>query len=249
MKIVLVNLYGYAVTIAWTLGFTVLAWPFLLAWKLCSGWPADRVTRLFIWLYGWGWVALMRPFANLRKTGLRRNEVPVPCVFVANHLSFFDVYCMAVLPVSNFAIVVRSWPFRIPFYRPFMHLAKYINSEQADPENLARECRQVLERGGSILCFPEGHRSRDGRLGRFYSGAFKIACDNNVPVVPLAIRGTDKLLPAGDWLLKPADMEVHGLGAVYPGDFADHPLPHLAMRKHVKGLIQHMLKLDELSQY
>lgn len=237
MKLLLVNLYGYFVMLVWTLVFTLLAWPFVLLWKLCSGWSMSRVTRLFIWLYGRGWIVLVRPFARLRVAGLQRQDVPVPCVFVANHLSFFDVYCMGALPISNFSIVVRSWPFKILFYAPFMHLAGYINSEQADPENMARECSLILEQGGSILCFPEGHRSRNGQLGRFYSGAFKIAVDNNVPVVPLAIRGTDKLLPAGSWLLKPAGMEMHGLGAIYPAEFASHPLPHVAMRKHVKALM------------
>lgn len=242
MKRLLVNLYGYLVMLVWTLLFTVSAWPLLLLWKLCSGWPISRVTRLFIWLYGRGWIFLVRPIARLRVTGLHRKDVPVPCIFVANHLSFFDVYCMGALPVSNFSIVVRSWPFKILFYAPFMHLADYINSEQADPEKLAWQCSRILEQGGSILCFPEGHRSRNGRLGRFYSGAFKIAVDNNVPVVPLAMRGTDRLLPAGSWLLKPASMEMHGLGVVHPADFISHPLPHVAMRKHVKALMVEALE-------
>jgi 1-acyl-sn-glycerol-3-phosphate acyltransferase len=242
MKNFLVNLFGYGVMFAWTLGFTLLSWPFLMLWKLCSGWSMPRVTRFFIWLYGRGWIFLMRPVASLQVSGLRRDEVPVPCVFVANHLSFFDVYCMGALPVSNFSIVVRSWPFRIPFYAPFMHLAEYLNSEQADPELLARQCSRILQQQGCILCFPEGHRSRDGRLGRFYSGAFKIAVDNQVPVVPLVIRHTDQLLPAGSWSLKPARMELRGLKAVYPDHFADHPLPHVAMRKHVKALMVEALE-------
>lgn len=237
MKIFLANLFGYGVTVVWTLGFTVFSWPLLLLWKLCSGWPAHRVTRLFIWLYGRGWILLIRPVAGLRVSGLQRREVPTPCVFVANHLSFFDVYCMGALPVFDFSIVVRNWPFKIFFYAPFMRLAEYLNSEASDPEILARQCRRVLEQGGCILCFPEGHRSRNGRLGRFYSGAFKIAVDNDVPVVPLALRGTDKLLTAGSWRLKPARMEMQGLGAVYPAEFADRPLPHVAMRKHVKALM------------
>jgi len=237
MKILLANLYGYGVMSVWTLAFALLFWPFLLLWKLCGGCSVARATRLFSWLYGKGWIVLMRPLARLRVSGLRREDVPVPCVLVANHLSFFDVYCMGALPVFDFSIMVRSWPFRIVFYAPFMHLAGYVNSEQSDAETLVGQCARIFEHQGCLLCFPEGHRSRDGRLGRFYSGAFKIAVDNQVPVVPLVLRHTDTLLPAGSWLLKPTRMELRGLGPVYPHRFADHPLPHVAMRKHVKALM------------
>lgn len=237
MKILLANLYGYGIMTVWTLVFTLLSWPFLLLWKLAGGWSVARVTRLFIWLYGRGWLALMRPLARLRLSGLRPEDVPVPCVLVANHLSFFDVYCMGALPVFDFSIMVRSWPFRIPFYAPFMHLAGYVNSEQTDAELLAEQCARIFAQQGCLLCFPEGHRSRDGRLGRFYSGAFKIAVDNQVPVVPLVLRHTDRLLPAGSWLLRPARMQLRGLGPVHPQRFAHEALPHVALRKHVKALM------------
>ena len=51
---------------------------------------------------------------------------------------------------------------------------------------------------------PEAHRSRNGKLGRFYSGAFKVAVETGVPVVPLCITGTDEMLPPGRWWLRPA---------------------------------------------
>lgn len=231
------NLVQYPLLIVWTILCVLFAFPLFHLCRFLTGWELDRVARMFIWFYGRVWMEFLRPFGRVRKKGLQKKLVPSPCVFVANHLSFFDVYCMGTLPTTNFSIVVRAWPFKMWFYAPFMRAAKYLDSESLDQEEFMAQCRTVIDRGGSILFFPEGHRSSDGKLGRFYSGAFKVAIDNDVPVVPLAISGTDKLLPRGHWLMHPAKVIVEGLSPVYPHQFAHDDVPHLAMRKHVKQAI------------
>jgi 1-acyl-sn-glycerol-3-phosphate acyltransferase len=243
--VIIMNLIQYPLLVAWTVLSIVLAFPMFHAWRLLSGWDMDRTARMFIWFYGRTWMEIIRPFAPVQKKGLSRDSVPSPCIFVANHLSFFDVYCMGTLPYTNFAIVVRSWPFKMLFYAPFMRAANYLNSEALNPDAFTEECRKILQRGGSILFFPEGHRSRDGRLGRFYSGAFTVATQCNVPVVPLAISGTDKLLPRGSWTMRPARICVEGLGPIYPAQFMQDDLPHVAMRKHVKERIARALSEND----
>jgi 1-acyl-sn-glycerol-3-phosphate acyltransferase len=97
-----------------------------------------------------------------------------------------------------------------------------------------------VDAGLSIMVFPEGHRSRDGRMGRFYSGAFKLACHNRIPVVPICIRGSDRLLPPGRRWLAPARIRVTCLDPVDPDDFTGD-LRHIALRKHVKTLMEDCL--------
>ena len=91
-----------------------------------------------------------------------------------------------------------------------------------------------------MLFFPEAHRSRNGKLGRFYSGAFKVSVETGVPIVPLCITGTDEMLPPGKWWLKPAKVCLKALPPVDPSGFPD-PSGHMDMRKFVKSVIAESL--------
>jgi len=163
----------------------------------------------------------------------------MPCIIVINHLSFFDTYCMGLLPVSDIAFAVRSWPFKKLFwYRPFMRLANYLDLEAIGWEGTLRDSRRVFERKGAILVFPEGHRSGDGKVQRFYSGPFRLAIETGVPILPLCITGTDVLLPPRRWWMMPATVCLSILPLVYPREFiGDGETAHINLRKHVRKII------------
>lgn len=201
-------------------------------------WRMDTVsiTRLFVWIYGRGWLAITYPFTGLRKTGLKKEEIQTPCIIVPNHLSFFDTFFMGALPFSNVCFAIRAWPFKMAWYRPFMKLAQYLNVESLSWYESFRLSQKVLNSGGVLLFFPEAHRSRDGKLGRFYSGAFKISIATGVPIVPLCITGTDTFLPPGRRYLKPARVKIKALSPVSPESYTGEN-GHIEMRKYVKSLI------------
>jgi len=203
----------------WTvLGMTLVPLGLVL-WKLCTDWSTGKIVRHFIWIYGRGWLVLMAPFVRFHFAGeavLRNRE---PCVFVVNHLSFFDTYCMGLLPVFDIAFAVRAWPFRIPGYSWFMRKAEYLDVETLSWDETLARGRRCLEQDTHLLFFPEGHRSRDGRQGRFYSGAFRLAAELDCKVVPLCITGTDDLLPPGRLWLRPCRVTLRALPAVDPARF------------------------------
>jgi 1-acyl-sn-glycerol-3-phosphate acyltransferase len=230
------NLMLYPLLILWTLA-TIAVFPaaFLL-FKAGTRWSTERIVRLFIWIYGRGWIALMSPFVRFRREGLEQAKPLQPGILVVNHLSFFDTYCMALLPFSNVAFAIRSWPFRMYWYTPFMRMANYLDVEGWGWEAAARRAREILERGGNILFFPEGHRSRDGSLGRFYSGAFLLAIETGRPVLPRVITGTDRLLPPGRWWLQPTRICLEGLPPVDPAHFSG-PTAHRELQRAVKDAI------------
>ncbi len=229
----LMNLWCYPLMVLWT-AVGILLFP--LAYgvgQVLLRLPSDRVMRWVIWAYGRGWLALMAPFVRFRRENmghLRRGE---PCLFVVNHLSFFDTYCMALLPVYDITFAVRSWPFRMFWYSRFMRLARYLDVEGNSWEQTAVESQRAFSQGGAVLFFPEGHRSRDGQLQRFYSGGFKVAIDSGVPVIPLCIDGTDELLPPGRTWLRPCRVTLRALDPVDTGEFANED-GHLRLRKLVK---------------
>jgi len=173
---------------------------------------------------------------RFKREGFTKGSIQLPCIIVANHFSFFDTYCMGLLPFGDIVFAVRSWPFKMFWYAPFMRLASYLDVEKKGWEGTLEESRGIFQRGGAILFFPEGHRSKDGRLHRFYSGPFKLAVETGVPILPLCITGTDVLLPPDRWWLLPARIRFRALPLVDPKPFTG-PDAHMHMRKHVKAIM------------
>ena len=229
----LVTGWSYALLVLWTLlCIFCFPWAFVLC-RLVLRWSSARLMRWFIWIYGRGWLLFMSPFVRFRREGMERLRRGSPCLLVVNHLSFFDTYCMALLPLHDVTFAVRSWPFRIFFYRAFMRLARYLDVEGESWEQTLSGCRAAFATGGAVLFFPEGHRSRDGRLQRFYSGAFKAAAATGVPLVPLCITGTDRLLPPGRRSLRPCRVTLRALEPIDTSSFGDED-GHIRLRKLVK---------------
>ena len=232
----------YPLLILQTLIFILLAPLVLPMARLVSGQPIDRLVRYFIWVYGRVWMILISPFVRFEKFGMSQGRFPHPCIIVLNHLSFFDIFCMGALPFSNVVFTVRSWPFRMPWYAPFMRLAKYVDMESLGADNALNRCRNLSQDGAYLVFFPEGHRSRDGSLGRFYSGAFKLAVEAGIPIVPVCITGTDRLLPPGNFLMAPATIRLQALPAVDPSNFPGDT-GHVALRKQVKAAMAEAIAL------
>jgi 1-acyl-sn-glycerol-3-phosphate acyltransferase len=231
-RAVLCNLWAYPAMVLWSAACLVLFLPVFGLVKLATGWRGDQVMHYYIWLYGRGWLWLMRPFVRFRREGFGAAVRP-PCLCVVNHLSFFDTYFMGGLPFFDVVFVVRSWPFRMFWYAPFMRLAHYLDIESRSWDETLAAGRREIASGRYLLFFPEGHRSRDGRLGRFRSGAFKLASETGVPILPLCLSGTDRLLPPGYRWLQPTAVRLRRLPLVDPAAFPG-PLGHLELRKHVK---------------
>jgi 1-acyl-sn-glycerol-3-phosphate acyltransferase len=219
---VVMTLVVYPLLAAWTLvGILIFPVGFLI-WKVATRWSSGRIMRCFVWIYGRGWMVLVSPFVRFRREGFRGEKIRGPAILVVNHLSFFDTYCMAILPFSDVTFAVRSWPFRMFWYAGFMRLAGYLDVESMNWEENLAASRRVLEKDGFLLFFPEGHRSRDGRLQRFYSGAFRLSRELDCPVIPLCLTGTDRLLPPGRLWLRPARITLRVLPPVKPTAFANH---------------------------
>ncbi len=164
--------------------------------------------RRFNQFYGRMVIRLSWP---LIRTNVENRECAVgiePCVYVMNHYSFGDVYFCGVLPGYNIVIVLRSWPFKIPILNIFMRMAKYLDVEANPGEDILLRAENLLNSGACLLFFPEGHRSRTGKLLPFGKGPFLIAAKNNVPVIPIVIEGTEYLAGYKSKLLSPTKVRM-----------------------------------------
>lgn len=173
----------------------LVGWPIFCFWTFCSGVgiavgavlsPFDRLQRVGALSLALGWGRLMwwtQPFWQRAFVGLDALG-PGPYVFVCNHQSVIDIPAMFGLP-QRIKVVTKTANFRIPIMGPFVRL-----SGQIGTDSFFEDGRQALAEGISLVVFAEGHRSVDGELQRFKKGAFTLAAEAGVPVVPVAIDGS-----------------------------------------------------------
>ena len=208
----------------------------LVVMRVVTRWPLGKIMRYFVRLYGRVWLWIVSPFVRMKVTGGDPQRLARPSIYVVNHLSLFDIFVTSAMPVFDVVICLRSWPFKMVWFRPFMRLAEYMDIERLPWDQIVQQVQQIFDEGRSILVFPQGHRSRDGQLTRFYSGAFRLAIQFDAPIVPMCITGTDRLLPPGRRWMVPADVRLEWLNPIEPTAFQGE-LGHIELRKHVKDLM------------
>lgn len=196
-----------------------LSWLFALLDS--SGRKPHRIAQF------WARLLLRIGGVRVRVEGLEHLEAGGAYVFASNHLSLMDTpLVLANIPVQ-FRFLAKRSLYKVPFIGSHLRRAGHIPVERENPRaslrTLAEAARIVRERGVSVLVFPEGSRSR-GQLGRFKEGAAYIAIKAGVPLVPLGIQGTHKILPAGSLTVRPGPAILR----------VGHPIPttHLSAHEH-----------------
>ena len=138
-------------------------------------------------------------------------------IFAANHQSTMDIPAMfGYLPVQ-FRIMAKQILFMVPFLGWHLYMSGNIPIDRKDARQAfgsVFKASNLLKRGISLLVFIEGTRSRDGKLHRFKRGGFTLARKLNVPLVPIAIKGSFDLMPAGAWTAKGGLVEIEILPAI-----------------------------------
>ena len=201
----------------------------------------DDIYRIHNWVYGQFIIKASRPLLKVKIEGIEKLPPSRPLVVVFNHNTYVDIFFTALVPVPDMLIVVKGWPFRILWgINFFMRTAGYMDIEQLGAEEFMKRSKELVKRKVSFQFFPEGHRSRDGRLGRFKSGAFLLAAENNIPLVPVCMTGIEKFQTVTFPFIHPSTVTLRILPAVFPENF-EGELRSPAMRKHVKNMFTEAL--------
>ncbi len=155
----------------------------------------------------WARMLLRVSFVRMRVEGLEKIDPNGSYVFVANHLSYKDTPCiLAAIPVQ-FRFMAKKGLFKIPFLGYHLSRAGHIAVPRDNPREAIKAMieagKMLKERGISVLIFPEGGRSPNAKLQPFKEGAFYIAINSGVPVVPVSLSGTEKVLPFGSGTVRP----------------------------------------------
>jgi len=201
----------------------------------------DRNSPVFHWTTRVFSKLVLRLF-GIRVT-LRRAEnaaIVPPCVYLSNHASMFDIPALISAIPDTIHIVLKEELTKVPFWGWALRMGPYIIINRSK----WREARQSLEAaaekvrsGKSVLLFPEGTRTRDGKLQPFKRGAFALASEAGVPIIPVAVNNTFGILPKGSWVVRPADIEVV-LGQQILPDRSDGKSGDLELMEKVRKAIE-----------
>jgi len=201
----------------------------------------DGAIRRIIFLYGRFTLAICWPYIRTEMTGSENQPKEGPVVYVVNHRSAADAYFSALYAQCQTVMFVRTWPFKIPIYGTIMKIGGYVDVEKISVfEFVQNQGKKLIQRKVSMLFFPEGHRSPNGKMHRFHSGAFFLACEFNIPVVPVCISGTENFLSRINPAFRPSKVHVHILPPVLPEAFSDNNRKY-KMKKYVQRQMKEFL--------
>jgi 1-acyl-sn-glycerol-3-phosphate acyltransferase len=135
--------------------------------------------------------------ARVEIDGLANVDLERPQLYVANHSGLHDILSLAAHLPIQFRWVAKKSLFSVPFMGWHMRRSGYIPIDRENPRAAARsiiEAAAIIQRGVNAIAFPEGTRSRTGELSKFRSGAFALALRAGVPLVPITIDGSHRVI-------------------------------------------------------
>lgn len=217
---------GALVVLALAMPTMVLVWLVTYPFDrdhLAAGWTLRRFGSA---------LARIFPFWTVRFEGRLPDG---PFVLAANHRSWLDILVLARIP-REMKWVCKAELFQVPWIGWLLRMSADIPVWRGDAESggeaLAR-ARRYLEHGVPVVFFPEGTRSRDGRLKAFKGGAFATAAAAGVPVVPVALTGTAEGMPAGTLWIRRSHIVVRILEPVVPEVEGDAPALRTEVRERI----------------
>jgi 1-acyl-sn-glycerol-3-phosphate acyltransferase len=177
-------------------------------------------------------MATLNPLWRFRYSGTMPKDPRRPFVVVSNHESFTDILLISHLP-WEMKWLSKAELFRIPIMGWMMWLVGDIPVKRgfgpSALEAMAR-CRKALDNRVSVMIFPEGTRSKTSELLPFKDGAFRLAIEAGVPILPLAVSGTGTALRKHDWRFGRSDAEVRVLEPVETTGLSLSDIPELKAR-------------------
>ncbi len=168
--------------------------------------------------------------AKVKYIGFDKIPMDTPVLYVANHESFFDVLLTLTILPGKMCFVAKKGFLKVPIFAQALQL---YNTIFIDRDNIKQGLATILKAidnvkaGMSVFIFPEGTRSRDGKMNDFKEGSMKIAVKSGCPIVPIAISNTAAVWEKHFPKLYPANVVVEVLDPIVPGDFDKTGQKHL----------------------
>ncbi len=197
---------------------------------------ADAITEREV--RKWASALLKAAGAKVKVEGLENIPQGKACLFIGNHQGNFDVPIMLSQLPKPYGLLSKIETQKIPLICQWMKLLHCVFVDRKDPRQSVtalNECAHLLSEGYSMIIFPEGTRSRGDAMNEFKGGAFKIASKAGVPIVPMAMNGSYRLMEAHGFRIHPASVTLKILPPIETASLSREELK--ALPETVKELI------------
>lgn len=146
----------------------------------------QEIVRSFVYRFMRAFYAMICSYYHTVRIG--EIDTSTPKVIIANHQSFIDIIAMSAIS-PKILFVTKSWVTNSLLFGRLARFCGFYNVEESGGSEMAAAMREYVDKGYSIVVFPEGTRSRDGEIHRFHKGGFKLAEDLKLDIVPMLILG------------------------------------------------------------
>lgn len=195
---------------------------------------------LAMWFARRAWSPSCLWLARARVEVAARAPLPDgPLVFASNHESALDIWALVANLPRSVRFLAKQELFEIPVFGWYMSLGGHVAVDRRNRTRAVASLRragEIVRRGTSLIVFPEGTRSRDGRVHPFKKGPFVLALEAGVPVVPVAIVGSGRVTPKSRIAIHPGPIRIALGEAVDPDAFADKVALLVEVRRRVIAL-------------
>ena len=177
----------------------------ILSFFVKSGNSLHRIARF------WGRSILVVSRIKVSVEGLSNIDPQSPYIYMPNHQSNFDIPVLLGHLAVQFRWLAKMELFKIPIFGHAMRKAGYISIDRNNRQSAIKSLEVAAEKirnGVSVLIFPEGTRSRDGKIQPFKKGGFVMAIDSGVPIVPVIISGTHAIMTKGKFRVNPGQIRM-----------------------------------------
>jgi 1-acyl-sn-glycerol-3-phosphate acyltransferase len=188
----------------------------LVSFVTTGGDTAHKVARI--------WAKCILALSNIKVgvKGLSNLKPGRSYIYMPNHMSNFDIPVLqAYLPVQ-FRWLAKAELYKIPIFGYAMKRAGYISIDRFDRKSAMESLNKVakiIRDGVSVIIFPEGTRSRTNKVQPFKKGGFFLAVDSGVPIIPIIIRGTERIMPKKQMSIKPGNVTLEITRPINSSDY------------------------------
>ena len=185
------------------------------------------------WTVPWMWAARSK-VTLIKNFDYKKNQ---PYVVISNHLSNLD-------PMMQFKYLKIKWVFmakkevyKLPFFRTAAKSFNFIKvdrSDKNDRRSINEQAKTLFKNGWSIMVYPQGTRAKADNFLPFKSGAFHIALDNNIPILPVVIAGTGDIWPRGSKFMKSGKAIINTLEPIDISKYSKENIDQLVLETQEK---------------
>jgi 1-acyl-sn-glycerol-3-phosphate acyltransferase len=192
----------------------------------------------------WSWLILATTGVNVRVSGLDRIDPSRTYLFISNHQSIYDIPVVFWHLPYDLRIIAKESLGSFPFIGWHLRRTGHVLVRRNKPGAMVfDQVRQMMREGRSLIVFPEGTRSADGRVARFRSGIFRLAIESGLDIVPVAIRGSRHVMRKNRLATAPGDVSLEVFAPI-PSDGLK-PADAKGLASRVRDVVRDAVRGDE----